>query len=102
MGSLSDSTSFRARSTVATLTLRNVTLPATFDFSPLLLFDASDPVLGIKSVTYTLTSIDGSFYAHHALPPVGASVVVAADATAPASARATITMTVDQSERTGP
>lgn len=100
VGSLSDSASFRARSTVATLTLRNATQPWAFDFTDTLLFDASQPALAIKSVTYSLTSVDGALYTHAALPPVGARVVVTADA--PAGARATITMSVDQSDRTGP
>ena len=97
IGSCSDNSAAVKRSTTATLTSTGAP-PWVFDFTDRLIFDAG--VAPIRSVLYSVTSIDGSFFQHHALPAQGLIVTVVADAVGlAASVNATVTCSVDQSER---
>lgn len=97
IGSCSDNSAAVKRSTTATLTSTG-TPPWVFDFTDRLIFDAD--VAPIRSVLYSVTSIDGSFFQHHALPAQGLVVTVVADVVGlAASVNATVTCSVDQSER---
>lgn len=90
LGSTSDNALSIKRSVSASLTVSGAS-PWTFDFSGMLIFET----LPIVSVSYSVTSLDGTFCRYHALPPVEHVVTIVADA----NTNATVVCTVDQSVR---
>ena len=99
-GAMIDNTNAIVTSTVATLTATNVTFPVTLDFTKNLVWDPSNKATPIQTITASVINlaINPSTINYTILPAQGGKVTIIGTSNVPV----TITVTVDQSLRTGP
>lgn len=99
-GTMIDNTNAVSRSTVATVTVTNTTFPVTIDFTNHLVWNPTDPNTPIQTVSASVINLstEPETVDYTILPPQGGQVTVIGTT----HVDVTVTVTVDQSLRTGP